>query len=140
MKSLFAHQDHMQFFESSLDSLDTHGQQILYDELDISILVDQEQVRCITDFLLDTDYSSLNLYRTVYKDSHSVHPVLLTVCLVSDAILTGLISRFRCGCRGLHFDTGRFFKDSAYILKLQSSGSDATESRPDGCRFSHIYF
>ncbi len=44
---------------------DTHGQQIPYDELDISIIIEQEKARWVEDFLFDTDLSSLQLYRTV---------------------------------------------------------------------------
>ncbi len=90
---------------------DTHGQQILYDELDISIMIERENARWVEDFLFDTDHSSLQLCRTVYKANRSVY-------LYSDYSSTvrcyphrRLISRFRCGCHGLHVDTGRFGKD-----------------------------
>ena len=52
---------------------DTHGQQIVYDELDISIIVEREKARWVEEFLFDTDHSSLQLYRTVYKADHSVY-------------------------------------------------------------------
>ena len=65
---------------------DTHGQQIVYDELDISNIVEREKARWVEDFLFDTDHSSLQLYRTVYKANHTN---ALTICLLSDAIPTG---------------------------------------------------
>jgi len=38
---------------------DTHGQQIVYDELDISNIVEREKARWVEDFLFDTEHSSL---------------------------------------------------------------------------------
>jgi len=55
---------------------DTHGQQILHDELDISIIVEREKARWFEGFLFYTDHSSMQLYRTVYKANHSVFPIL----------------------------------------------------------------
>ena len=37
----------------------THGQQIVYDKLDISIIVEREKARWVENFLFDTDHSSL---------------------------------------------------------------------------------
>ncbi len=45
----------------------------------------------VEDFLFDTNHSSLQLYRTVYKANHSFYQPgsTLNICLLSDAILTG---------------------------------------------------
>ena len=58
----------------------------------------------------DTDYSSLQLYRTVHKADHSV--CLCFGCLPTDKCYScrRLISSSRCGCHGLHVDTRRFGK------------------------------
>ena len=61
----------------------------LYDILDISIIVEREYWTCwVEDFLSDTDRSSLQLYRTVYKADHSATSIL-TIYLQSNAIHTG---------------------------------------------------
>ena len=52
---------------------DTHGQQIVLDELDTATIVEREQARWVEDFLFDTDHSSLQLYKTIYKTAHSVY-------------------------------------------------------------------
>ncbi len=93
---------------------DTHGQQIVYDELDISIIVEREKARWVEDFLFDTDHSSLQLYRTVYKADRSGYQYSDCLSTVRCYPHRRLISRFRCGCHGLHVDTGRFGKDSEH--------------------------
>ncbi len=94
--------------------LDTQGQQILYDKLDISIIVDREKARWLLDFLLDTDHSSLQLCRTVCTADHSVYQYSDYLSTVRCYPHRRLISRSRCGCHGIHVDTGRFGKDSEH--------------------------
>ena len=52
---------------------DPHGQQILHDELDVFTFIEQEKAHWVENFFVDTDHSSLQLYRTVYKADHSVY-------------------------------------------------------------------
>jgi len=95
---------------------ETLGQQIMYDELDISIIVEREKARRLEDFLFDTDHSSLQLYRTVYKANQSVYQYSDYLSTVRCYPHGRLISRFRCGCQGLHVDTG-FGKDSEHCSR-----------------------
>ena len=76
----------------------------------------------VEDFLCDTDHSSLQRYRTVYKADHSD-------CQCSDYLSSvrcyphrRLISEFRCGCHGLHIDIGRFGKDSEHCSREDRPG------------------
>ena len=45
----------------------------MYDELNVSIIVEQEKARWVEDCLFDTDHSSLQHHSTVYKADHSDH-------------------------------------------------------------------
>jgi len=96
---------------------DTHGQQILYNELDVSIIIEREKACWVEDFLFDTDHSSLQLCRTVYKANHSAYQYSDYLSTVRCCPHRRLISRFRCGCHGLHVDTGRFGKGSEHCSR-----------------------
>jgi len=91
---------------------DTHGQHILYDELDISIIVEREKALWVEDFLFDTEHSSLQLCSTVYKANHSDYQYSDYLSTIRCYPHRRLISRLRCGCHALHVDTERFGKDS----------------------------
>ena len=93
---------------------DTHSQQISFDEIDTSVTVEREKARWVEDFLFDTEHSSLQLYRTVCKADYSDYQYSDYLSIVSCYPYRRLISRFRCGCRGLHIATGRFGKDSEH--------------------------
>ncbi len=82
---------------------DTHGQGILR-QLDISIIVEREKARYISNYLSDHEHSSLQLYRSVHPDYQYAKCLSSVKCYP----YRKLISRFRCGCHGLHVDTGRF--------------------------------
>ncbi len=101
---------------TSLDQthINTHGQQIVYDELDISNIVEREKARWVEDFFFDTKHSSWQLYRTVYKADHPEYQYSDYLSTVRCYPHRRLISRFRCGCHGLHVDTGRFGKHSEH--------------------------
>ena len=122
------------------------GKQILYDELDISIIVEREKARWVEDFLFDTDHSSLQLYRTVYKANHSVYQRSDYLSTVRCYPHRRLISRFRCGCHGLHVDTGRFGKDSEHrnredrvcLVCMSGSVEDEHHFLFDCPAYSHI--
>jgi hypothetical protein len=73
--------------------------------------------RVLEDFLFDTDHSSLQLYRTVYKANHSVYQCCDYLSTVRCYPHRRLISRLRCGCHGLHVDTGRFGKGSEHCSR-----------------------
>ena len=55
-----------------------HGQQVVNDELDISIIVERGNARWVEDFLVDTDHSRLQLYKTVYKANDSLYQCYLS--------------------------------------------------------------
>ncbi len=61
-------------------------------------------------FLFDTNHSSLQLYKTVYKTDQSVYQYSDNLCTVKCYRHRRILSRFRCGCHGLYVDTpaGRF--------------------------------
>ena len=65
--------------------LQTH---IVYDELDISNIVEREKARWVEDFVFDTEHSSLQLYKLSTKPIIQSTSIL-TMCLLSDAIPTG---------------------------------------------------
>ena len=73
-------------------------------ELDISIIVEREKARYISNYLSDHEHSSLQLYRSVHPDYQYAKYLSSVKCYP----YRKLISRFRCGCHGLHVDTGRF--------------------------------
>ncbi len=74
--------------------------------------------RCtVEDFLFDTEHSSLQLYRTVYKADHPEYQYSDYLSTVRCYPHRRLISRFRCGCHGLHVDTGRFGKHSEHCSR-----------------------
>ena len=83
----------------------------------ILIIIEREKARWVEDFLFDTDHATLH-------DLQS-QPFSLPVFLfVYGHMLSGiayphkrLISRFRCGCHGLHIDTGRFGKGSEHCSR-----------------------
>ena len=95
----------------------THGQQIIYGKLDIPIIIEREQARWVENFLFDTERSSLQLYRNVYKATHSDYSYSDYLSKVKCYPHRRLISRFRCGCHGLHVDTGRFGKGMEQLTR-----------------------
>ncbi len=68
--------------------IDSHRQQILYDHIDVSIMIEQENACRAEEFCCDTDCSSLQLYRTVDKAIMQSTRVL-AVSLLSNAIPVG---------------------------------------------------
>ncbi len=125
--------------------VDTHGQQIVCDEIDNSIIVKREKARWVEDFI-DTDHSSLQLYRTVYKDYHSDDQYSDCLSIVRCYPHRRLISRFRCGCHGLHVDTACFGKDSEHrsredrvcLVCMSGSVEDEHHFLSDCPAYNHI--
>ncbi len=62
---------HFQAIGDLCQFADTHGGQILFDDLDIPSIIEREKACWVEDFL-DSDCSSLQLYKTVYKAKHSI--------------------------------------------------------------------
>ena len=126
--------------------IDTHGQQIVYDELYISVIVEREKARWVESFLFDTDHDSLQICRTVYKADHSDYRYSDYLSTVRCYPHKRLISRFRCGCHGLHVDTGRFGKysehcsreDRVCLVCMSGSVEDEHHFLFDFPAYSHI--
>ena len=91
------------------------GQRAVLGQLDIQGIIERERALYISDFQTDTQHSSLQLYRTL-NPHHEYADYLSTVTCYP---YRRLISRFRCGCHGLHVDTGRFGKDEQMLSRGQ---------------------
>ena len=111
-----------------------------------STIVEREKTSWVQDFLFDTDYSSLQLYRTVYKADHSVCQYFEHLSTVRCYTHRRSISRFKCGCHGLHVDTGCFGTGSAYhsredrvcLVCMSGSVEDKHHFLFDCPTYSHI--
>ncbi len=81
---------------------EVHGQQILCDGWNVSIIIERETARWVENFLLDTEDSSLHLSRTIYKADRLVHQHFGCLSIVKCYPDRRLISRSRCGCHGFY--------------------------------------
>ncbi len=90
----------------------------MYDKLDISIIVEREIARWVGGpSFFDTDHSSLQLYRTVYKVNHSDYQYSDNLSTVRCYPNRRLSSRLRCGCHGCHGLHVDFGKDSKHCSR-----------------------
>ena len=80
------------------------GQFRVFQDLDVSAIVDSQKELYQSAFLSNQDLSSLSLYRSLQPD----YQYASYLSDVQSFASRRLISRFRCGCHGLRVDTGRF--------------------------------
>ena len=80
----------------------------------LSHVIEGKKARWVEDFLFDTEHSSLQLYRNVYKATHSDYSysdyLSKVKCYPHRRLISRPEPRFRYGCHGLHVDTGCFGK------------------------------
>lgn len=83
--------------------------------LDVSGIVNFQQQLFNISYRINTGFSSLTLYRSIQPE----HQYAQYLSAVKSYPYRRGISRFRCGCHGLHIDTGRFGKGSQHLDRDQ---------------------
>lgn len=76
----------------------------VFHNLDVAAIIDGQNEAYLSDFLSNQVLSTLSLYRSLQPEY--VYARYLST--VQSFPNRRLISRFRCGCHGLHVDAGRF--------------------------------
>lgn len=80
------------------------SQQKLYRKFDIAAVIEQTKQQHVDHFCNNNELASLVLYRSLQPECQYAEYLSTVKCISNRRLL----SRFRCGCHGLHVDTGRW--------------------------------
>ena len=80
------------------------GDSSVFRSLDVTAIIERQKEAYLSAFLSNETLSTLVLYRSLQPEYGHAHYLSAVQCFPNRR----LMSRFRCGCQGLHIDTGRF--------------------------------
>ena len=80
------------------------GDPYVFQSLDVTDIIEHQKEAYLSAFINNEALSTLVLYRSLQPEYRYAH----YLSVVQSFPNRRLISRFRCGCHGLHVDTGRF--------------------------------
>ncbi len=115
------------------------SQQKLFHNFDIATVIEQAKQKHVDRFCTSSELTSLVWYRNLQPDYQYAEYLSTVKCFSNRRLL----SRFRCGCHGLHVDTGRWVgterKDR--LCQVCHSSQDVEDEQQfifDCSAYSHI--